>query len=429
MSTRRQILLLQVIAYLAVSGLTGCSHENKSGSQNSTETKKTLGDQPAASMETIRIEKRILKRTLTIPSELMPYRDVAIYPRAQGFVKAIYVDRGSIVKEGQVLVEVSAPELEANYREAQAKVDSAKSARIETESRVETLIADKAEADANMEAKAANFKRIQVASQTPGAIAPADIEEAEKSVQAARAHSQAANKKIAAEKSKVEAFKSAEKASDEALLAVKQMKSYLTVRAPFAGVITERNVHEGSLVSSATSNPPMVRIQDVKKLRLTVPVPEAAVAGVARGKPMSFSVPAFVGKKFEARIERISHGLDRKSRTMTIELDVPNPDLALEPGMYAEVVWNMERPYRTLFAPASSIRSANDKTFLFRVLNGKAEMVQITRGQTMDDYVEVVGNIHEGDEILVEPTEEVADGSRIRPHLVSALEHKDHEED
>ncbi|MDZ4833337.1 MAG: efflux RND transporter periplasmic adaptor subunit [Candidatus Melainabacteria bacterium] len=379
-------------------------------------------------LPTIRIGKQILRRTITIPSELLPYRDVAIYPRAQGFVKAIYVDRGSIVKQNQILVEVSAPELEANFRESQARVDSARSALIEVESRVETLKADKAEADANMEAKVANFKRIQFAAQTPGAIAPADIDEAQQSVAAAKAHSQAAARRIVAEKSKVEVFKASAKASEQALQSVSQIRSYLTVRAPFSGVITERNVHEGSLVSSATSNPPMVRIQDVSKLRLTVPVPETAVAGVSQGKMMTFTVPAFVGKKFSARIQRISHGLDRKSRTMAIELDVPNTDLALEPGMYAEVVWQMERPYQTLFAPASSVLSANDRTNLIRVSDGKAEVVPVTRGQTMNDYVEVVGDIHAGDEILVSPSDDIVSGMKVRTHLLSALTSEENHE-
>lgn len=379
-------------------------------------------DDDKMELSTVLVTAKQLKRTILIPSELTAFREVSVYPKVQGFVKTMNVDRGSQVRAGQVLVEIVAPELDANYRESQAKYETARSSLMETASKIETLIAEREEAEAQLQADEANYKRIQHAAKTVGAIAPVDLEAAEKTLQGARAHVRGAEQKINGAKSELESHKGLVKSAEQALVSVREMRAYLTIRAPFSGVIRERNVHEGSLVSSSPSSPAMLRIEETSKLRLLVPVPEAAVAGIRQGASMTFTVPAYVGKLFTGTVSRISHGLERKTRSMIVELDVNNSAGELEPGMYAEVVWEMLRPYKTLFVPFSAIVNSNDKTYVIRVENSKTETTPVTRGQPMGSLVEVVGDLKDGDEIVLNATDDIHSGSIISTRLMSELD-------
>lgn len=406
-----------IVGLFAVSlTITGCSHTEEKVSKSKHET-----DVQNEAVDTVLVSEQQLKRTVRIPSELAAFRVVEIYPKVQGFVKAMSVDRGSTVKKGQTLVEIIAPELEANYREAEAKFEAVQSSLLETQSKIASLVAQKEEAEAKLGANEANYKRIQIADKTPGAVAATDLETAEKKVQGDRAKVRAAEQTVIACQSALEAEKDRVRAAKQALNSVREMKGYLIVRAPFDGVITERNVHEGSLVSSSPANPPMLKIEQISPLRLVVPVPENAVAGIKNGAAMQFSVSAYVGKTFYGTVSRISHELDRKTRSMLVELDVPNKNRELEPGMFAEVIWHMERPYRTLFVPASAILSKEDKTFVITARENKADLVQVDRGQPMGKLVEIVGKVNIGDEVVLKPSSDLA-GEKIQVHRLSNTE-------
>lgn len=401
-----------VFLFLAVTSCTPQNHTSIEVKERKPSHGGSVSAQPIAVSVSSVVEGR-LHREIKIPAELLAFRDVAIYPKAQGFISSIFVDRGSAVKKGQLLVQIQAPELEANYREAEGKYEAAQSALLEAQAKADSLVAQQQEAQAKLEGEAATHRRIKIASQTVGAIAVTDLETAEKRVVAARAHVQAIERMGAAARGEIRAQRGRVKAAEQVVRSTKQVMGYLTVRAPFSGVVTERNVHEGSLVNSSNASVPMLRVQEATTLRLLVPVPESAIAGVSDGTVMNFTVPAFVGKTFSGTVSRISHGLDRKTRTMLIEADVPNPSLQLEPGMYAEVVWRMERPYPTLFVPAAAVAAENDKSFVFAVRDGKARQIAVSRGQSMGDSVEVVGDLHRGDRVIITELEGLTDGAAV----------------
>jgi RND family efflux transporter MFP subunit len=412
--TKVKVLSVSILLPVIFALTYGCAQTDQDINQNKSET---VSSEPE--VETVLVATKSLKRTMRIPAELTAFRDVAIYPKIQGFVKSMQVDRGSIVKKGQLLVEIDAPELEANLKEAQAKYESACSSLLESESKIQSVIAQKDEDIAKLEADEANYKRILHAAQTAGAIAPADIEEAQKTMQGSKAHVRSSEQNILGAKSESQAHKGKVKAAEQALNSLREMTGYLKIRAPFEGVIRERNVHEGSLVSSSSNNVPMLKIAETSKLRLMVPVPESAVSGIKQGSQMNFSVPAYVGKLFSGKVSRLSHELDRKTRTMMVELDVDNRKADLEPGMYAEVVWIMERPYKTLFVPSGAVLSAEDKTSVIKVKDMKTQIISVTRGQPMNNLVEVTGDIKEGDEIVLHATEDYKSGTKLKSHLLS----------
>jgi membrane fusion protein, multidrug efflux system len=190
--------------------------------------------------------------------------------------------------------------------------------------------------------------------------------------------------------------------------------------APFDGVITERNVHTGSLAgpSGAAGAPPMLRLQQVSRLRLVVPVPEGEVAGVSPGVNVTFTVPAFPGEIFAGAVARIGHSIDPRTRTMPVELDVNNPSLRLAPGMLPQVSWPTRRPRPSLLVPASAVTVTTERSFVIRIRDGIAEWVDVTRDASVNQYgtdmVEVFGELAPGDRIAVRGTDELRAGTRVQ---------------
>nr|MBA3440450.1 efflux RND transporter periplasmic adaptor subunit [Pyrinomonadaceae bacterium] len=210
-----------------------------------------------------------LERQLRLPGELQAYQEVALYPRVQGFVEAITVDRGSAVKRGQLLVRMSAPELGAQRGEAESKTRGAAQSRLEMESRMQSVRAQRLEAEAKLAADEGYYKRLKAASETPGVVAQNDVDVAAQSVEAdrARVRSFAENEKAAQAQVRLQAEN--EKGAREAARSVQDVQSYLRITAPFDGVITERNAHQGSLAGppSSASAPPLLRLQQIFQLR------------------------------------------------------------------------------------------------------------------------------------------------------------------
>ena len=356
-----------------------------------------------------------LYRETRLPGELTPYQEVALYPKVQGFVEWIGVDRGSVVRRGQPLARLRAPELAAQRSEAEAKARAARAQRIESEARVQALRAQGLEAEARLAGDEATYNRLKAASATPGVVAGHDVEMALKTLEAGRARVRLWEESGKAAQSQVQALAENEKAAGEAAHSVAGIASYLSVTAPFDGVITERNAHEGSLVGppGGTGSTPMLRLQQVARLRLQVAVPEVEVSGIAAGATVSFTVPAFPGETFSGTTRRVGRALDPRTRTMPVEIDVDNASGQLAPGMFPEVLWPFRRPRPTLFVPASAVATTTERTFVVRIKNDVAEWVDVKRGVAKGDLTEVFGSLAAGDLVVVRGTDELRAGTRV----------------
>jgi RND family efflux transporter MFP subunit len=241
------------------------------------------------------------------------------------------------------------------------------------------------------------------AAKTPGVLAENDVAVAGQTVSADKGLVDAANQNIAAAK--------------QALSSVTQTESYLSITAPFDGVVTTRNLHPGALIgpaSGAGGAQPILQIVDDRRLRLAVPVPEAQVAEMKAGRLVSFTVPAFPGQIFKAPIQRVSREVDEKSRTMPVELDVKNPDGKLSPGSFTNVSWPLERGYPTMFVPTTAVTSDQQHTFVIRVKNGRAEWVNVQTGQTLGTEVEVFGDLTAGDQVVKTASDAIHSGDSVR---------------
>ncbi|HKW64393.1 MAG TPA: efflux RND transporter periplasmic adaptor subunit [Candidatus Acidoferrum sp.] len=377
-------LCLAIVAFCS-----SCSSNSGSPSAN------TTAAQPVPSVDVVKVASHKLSISVRLPGELQPYEVVAVYPKVTAFVDSISVDRGSIVKSGQLMARLMAPELAAQRAEAQSKLQSAEAQRVE--------------AEAKLASDQGTYERLKAASATPGVVAGNDLEVAQKAVEADHA--------------RVDATREGAQAAKAALNSITEIEGYLQVRAPFDGVVTERNVHPGALVGPAGGSgaqAPMVRVEQANRLRLVVPVPEKYVAGMVSGAKVEFTVPAFPNQTFSGAVSRIAHAVDVKTRTMPVELDVNNGDRRLSPGMFPEVLWPVRRSEATLFVPTSAVARTTEATFVVRIRNGNAEWANVSTGEVEGKLIEVFGDVRDGDEVAVRGTDELRPGTRVNAQLAKA---------
>lgn len=315
-------------------------------------------------IEVFTLKKKQLEKKINIPGEILAYESVDIFPKIEGFVQDVYVDKGSVVKKGQLLMRLTAPELEAQIAEAQAKLQSDEG----------------------------TYKRLKAASETPGVISDNELEIAQRAFESSSAH----------------------------LKSLQDTKSYLQITAPFNGIITERSIHTGALVgpSGAGATKPIFHIDQTSHLRVVVPIPEYAVSGIKKGTAVDFTVSAFPEKLFSAAVSRLPQSIDPKTRTEQIELDFDNSKGLLSPGMYPEVIWIVRRQEPTFYVPTSAVVTTTERTFVIREKNETVEWVDVKAGNYIGDEVEVFGNLKEGNKIVLRTNDELRDGSKIETKLI-----------
>lgn len=361
------------------------------------------------------VKSEMLSHKLGLPGELIAYRNVPIHAKVEGYIKEIYVDRGSFVKKGQVMISIFCPELNEKVKEAEAKLSSAESSYSQSQATSDATKSKLVEAKARSDADQLTLSRLQQAAKTPGAVAQNEVDIQQKAFESDQARVESVKQEVTGAKNLVMAESHNIQAARQVLNSVKDMTGYLTIRAPFDGVVTERNVHNGSIVAigSGRDAPPLVRVQEKDHLRLVVAVPEDSVSGTKIGQHIEFSVPAFIGKKFYGTIARPGYALDSATRTMPVELDVPNQNGELEPGMFATVHWLVSRPYQTLFVPSTAVESDLKGTFVIRVKDNMSERVDVQKGLSMGDQIEISGKIHAGDMIALKATDELKTGTQL----------------
>ena len=259
-------------------------------------------------------------------------------------------------------------------------------------------LADRLQAEAQLAAAQSTYDRTKQAADTPGVIAGNELVQTEKQVDAARA---LLNSRL-----------QAGRAAESAVRALQELQGYLKITAPFDGVVTERMIHPGALAGPG-NDVPLLMIQQVSQLRLVVPVPEEDVSGIVNGASVPFQVPAWPERNYSGTIARMAHVLDQKTRTMAIELDVTNRDGSLAPGMYPTVKWPVRRARPSLFVPKTSVVTTTERTFVIRNQGGQAEWVDVKKGVTEGDLVEVIGNLKAGDRVVRRATDEVREGSPL----------------
>jgi membrane fusion protein (multidrug efflux system) len=359
----RKRIQLGVVASIVL--LASCGEKN--------DKKKIIAPPAAPQYNMMTLTPHQISSNVQLPGVFLPFQIVQLYPKVSGFVKNVPVDRGSVVRQGQVLITLEAPEIEQQVAEAELKFTQAEATYITSKDR---------------------YRRLLEASKTLGAISPFDLEAAASTKQGDSATAQGANANYKA---------------------AKAMREYLTITAPFNGVITERNVHPGALAGPGTQEAkPMLVLQQLSKLRLTVDIPEQYAEQIKDGDTVHYKVNALPGQDFKGTISRSSQSLSNSYRSETIEIDVLNPQDVYKPGMYAEVVLPASGSANAFVVPKSAVVTTTEKKYVIKVDNNTAKWIDISEGNQASDSTEIFGNLQTGDEVITNATYQVKDGQAVR---------------
>jgi RND family efflux transporter MFP subunit len=309
-----------------------------------------------------------LKKSVDLPGELQPYLQTDLFAKVQGYVRNIKVDIGDRVHKGQTLAVIEAPEVNTRVLQSEAALASAKSKY--------TASTDK-------------YQRLYQASQSesPGIVAPVDL---------VTAHDQ-----MAADSAAYEALRQQSKA-------YKEVSGYLYITAPFDGTITTRKADPGALVSASTM---LLTIQENNTLRLRISVPETYVAAATGKRDLTFTVDAYPQQRFTGILTRKTGTIDPTTRTELWEYDVDNHLHLLKAGAFVYARLNLERAAPSLILPSTAIATTLERKFVIRVHNGAAQWLDVRQGMTTDTGIEVFGDIHPGDTLLVKATDERKPGT------------------
>jgi len=327
--------------------------------------------QNANKYQTGTVSEKTLSTSAQLPGQLIPFNEVNLFPKVNGFVKQILVDRGSIVKQGQLLAVLEAPEMESELQAATSRY---------------------LQAQENATASKEKYERLKEAAKEPGAVSPLDLDDALSKMKADQAMAQSENSNVAS---------------------VRTMEGYLDIYAPFNGMIIDRNVSPGALVAPGkATDQPMFVLQDIHKMRLTVDIPEDYVDKVDLTQPVSFVFNSMPGQTYTAKISRAANSLGSMQQE-AIEIDVANTNGQLKPGMYAEVNIPMLSGAKSLLVPNNAIIRSTEHEYVISVADGKANLVNVKEGLSGNDSTEVFGNLKPGDAIVLHGNDEIKQGDSI----------------
>lgn len=356
-------------------------------------------------------QRGTMENTLTIAGEFKPFQDVDVHAKVAGYIQKIYVDVGDHVKQGQTLAVLEVPELTAQLSGADAALRRAKEDIRREQGDVQR--AQSAHAAAH-----AMYERLRQASeQQKGLVAQQEVDDA-----------QAKDLETEAQVSSAQAALSAAEQQVEMSLATQKqygaMENYSRIVAPFTGVVTMRYADTGSLVAAGTSSStqaiPVVRIAEVTKLRLVLPIPESLAAQIHLGDPVSVRVQALNNKEITGKVSRFADSLDMQTRTMQTEIDFDNRDGKLISGMYTETQLVLAHKANALSVPLEAVsQSGNSASVLLVTPGNTIEERKVTLGMQGKTRVEILAGLNEGDRVVIGNRSQFRDGEKVQPKEVA----------
>lgn len=320
---------------------------------------------PAAHLvQVMKPQRRDVARTLTLPANISPWYRATLYAKVSGYLKWIGFDKGDLVKKGQLLAVIDAPEVQDDYEQAQA----------------------------DYAIKKLTYERLlSVWKENPDVIAKQDVDVAQAAAEGAK----------------------------QAMEHRRTLLQYTKVTAPFSGVITARFADPGAMIQAATGSAtqaaPLFTLMDVDPVRIYVSVPQESAMLAKPGVPATISVKEFAGQKFTGSITRTTEALDPATRTLLVEIDLPNKDHRLQPGMFINATLYLEKHQNALTVPPAAIdpgTGASGKT-VFIVENGKARRVPIKTGIDDGAWVEVIEGLTGNESIVVVGKSGLQDGQAV----------------
>jgi len=381
-------------------------------------------------------------RRLSLPGSVEAMVETPIYARSSGYIRERYVDIGDRVASGQLLADIETPELVEGVKESRALVLTNIATKAQTQANLAKANADLITAEADLSQAKANLLQSQSNEKFAytsnlrwsklvklGAVASQDADEKETAYETSKATTVAAEEKVhssesqvAAAKTRVEAELANINVSDANIDAARARQNissteqnYNKVLAPFSGIITERNIDQGTLITSGSQSSNMVlyRLARIDTVKVFVDVPQYAANGVKIGQKVSVTLKEFPGRTFVGKIERTSVALDANARTLRTEIHIANNDLSLVPGMYADVNFSVARPAHTFLIPANSLMTRAEGPQVLIASGDSVRYRSVQIGDDLGKQVEVVSGLLGSETVVVNPKDSLRDGAKV----------------
>ena len=361
---------------------------------------------PVVSVGVVKVTREDLSRTLTLAAEFRPYQEIEVHAKVSGYVKKINVDVGDKVKEGQLLAILEIPEFKNDLEVAAADKN-----RYEQEinrAKSEIVRAQAAHDDAHV-----SYERLSsVVKAKPNLIAQQEIDDAAGRDRITEAQLETTKAALAVAEQQLAASTASERR-------VKTVNTYSQITAPFSGVITKRFADTGALIQAGTSSNtqamPLVRLSENGRLRLILPVPESIVPKIRFGQSVDIKIQAS-GQTLVGTVSRFSSKVDPATRTMEVEVDVPNPDLKLTPGMYASATLTLDKQSNAIAVTTQAVANQDTKPTVLVVGSDKhIEERAVTLGLETEAKVEVLSGLNEGDMVIIGNRSQYKAGQLVEP--------------
>jgi RND family efflux transporter MFP subunit len=386
-----------------------------------------------------------VRRVTIQPGSVHAFESVDLYAKASGFLKTQGVDIGSPIKQGETLAEIDAPELQRDIEEAAATVEQTRAQAEQSASRVVTAEAEREAAEAQVNEAEAEIGRLAAKRslaekqyerikdlharnavdralvdehQQERASAQAAERTGQAAIRTARAQASAAAAKVLEAKSSQAEARASVRVAEARLARAKVMAEYTRVVAPFDGVVSRRTFHPGAFIrSAADGNPePLLRVLRTDKMRLVIQVPDLDVPLLDVGDKVNVAVDALKGREITGAVARLGKSEDATTRTMRVEVDLPNPDGLLVEGMYGRASIDLHPPNDHLTVPAACVvgHSASGQAAVFRVDEGKVRRTPVTLGNDDGSSVEVLSGVGPTDAVVLRPGATLDEGAPVQ---------------
>jgi RND family efflux transporter MFP subunit len=399
MQKRTFFILAAGLALPGLTGLVACNSRPKSPETSAAEI-------PAAAV--VAVSRGNIAHVLNLAGQFQPYQVVDVHAKVSGYIKNIYVDIGDKVHEGETLAILEVPELNAQLKGTQSEFARSKDEITRAQHEV-------TRAESEHSAVHADYLRlVQAAAAQPGLIAQQELDNAQSKDLSTAAQIDAAQAALSA-------AKQGSDVADANRERVQDLNDYTHVTAPLNGVILFRYADTGALIQAGTSSDtqslPIVKLSQSDLLRLRVPVPEDAVRYIHTGQNMQVRVDA-VGRSLTGMVVRFTRNVSFETRTMETEIDVPNKDLSLTPGMYANTELQLDHRDNVLTIPVQAVvNDGNKRTVLVVDSQNHVQQRVIQTGIQGSELVEVTGGLSEGEHVIVGGQSKYQVGEQVTPQL------------
>ena len=362
------------------------------------------------------VVKKTLSRQITLSSELVPFQEIDVYAKESGYVQKLNVDYGTHVKTGQTMATLEIPELQAQLEQDEAEIKNAMNQVSRADHELQRY-------DAQYNALHLQYTRLnQVFETQPGIVAQQEVDDAQ-------GKDLAASSQVDAGKAALEAAQSQLAATKARLVHDQTLFDYSRITAPFSGVVTERYANLGTLVQAGTNSStqamPIVRLSQDDLFRLVIPIPESYVRYIRIGDPVSVHVPS-LNRTFPGKVARFSVDVRADTRTMHTEVDVPNPERLLMPGLYAEAEVGLDQKDNVPTVPLQALANEGNKTTVLAVnRNGEVELCTVQVGLQTTSDAEILSGLNEGEQVVVSDRSGLKPGQKVHPQAMAVMQYQE----